>query len=499
MRQVALRRCSNAVDQGLIPVKLSLKLAVLLAAVLAMLAAGGSFAEASLPPPAGLAQGAAPLASVPLLTPPPVDTAAELASITKQRPPAAPPQFGVSLALSATPAVQGAWETLPDGTALWRVRVRSAGAQALSVGFARYGMPAGGKLLVYDPTYQQVHGPYTAQDNEAHGQLWTAFVPGEELVLEAQLPAGAPRDLLALELGSVVHAVLDPFGTAIEKSGSCNLDVVCPEAEPWRSQVRSVARIVYTLGGRAYLCTGALVNNTAQDGRPLFLTAAHCGITEANAPTVVTYWNFQSPACRVPGSAASAATGVGSLSQTLSGAVFRASYAPSDMTLLELDDPVPASYSPYWAGWDRSPDPPTSAVAVHHPSGDEKRISFEFDPASVTSVNSAFSPGDGTHIRIADWDLGTTEPGSSGSPLFNQHGLVVGQLHSGSAACSGAVNSGSDWYGRLHTSWTGGNAPGTRLSDFLDPLALGLTQLAGTDGPPPPNYTNYNYLPVVKE
>jgi hypothetical protein len=474
------------------------KSGVFVAAIVALLAAGGAFAQPSVPPPPPeLAQGATPLDSIPVLIPPPVDTQAELATILGQQPDGTPPQFGVTLAVSATPAASGRWETLSNGESLWRLRVRSAEAQALSVGFAKYAMPAGGSLTVYDPAYVQIHGPYTAQDNEAHGELWTAPVPGAELVLEARLPAGTPHERLAFELVTVVHAVIDPFSRVIEKSGSCNVDVVCPDAEPWRSQIRSVALIMYSRGTGAYNCTGALVNNTAQDQRPLFLTANHCGITSANAASVVTYWNFQSPTCRTPGSAASGSTGVGSLSQTLSGAIFRAAYAPSDMTLLELDDPVPAAYNPYWAGWDRNAAPPTSAIAVHHPRGHEKRISFEFDPTTVTSEGGVNSPGSGTHIRVANWDKGTTEPGSSGSPLFNQLGLVVGQLHSGSAQCSGAVNQGSDWYGRLFTSWNGGGTASSRLSDYLDPLRLGVTQLYGINSGPPPNYTATRFMPVV--
>jgi lysyl endopeptidase len=477
--------------------KVRLKIAVFCTTIIALIAAGGAFAQASVTPPPELAQGAAALDMVPVLEPAPVDTQTELPAILGQQPDGTPPQFGVTLTASANPASSGLWETLPSGEGLWRLRVRSAEAQALSMGFARYAMPEGGQLMVYDPAYTQVHGPYSAQDNEAHGQLWTAAVPGEELVLEVRLPAGTPHERLELELATVVHAVVDPFSRVIEKSGSCNVDVVCPDAEPWRSQIRSVARMLYTLGGRAYFCTGALINNTAQDHRPLFLTANHCGITSANAASVVTYWNFQSPSCRAPGSAASAGTGVGSLSQTLSGAIFRAGYAPSDMTLLELDDPVPAAYNPYWAGWDRTAAPPTSAIAVHHPRGHEKRISFEFDPTTVTSEGGTSSPGSGTHIRVADWDKGTTEPGSSGSPLFNQLGLVVGQLHSGSAECSGPVNSGSDWYGRLFVSWNGGGSSSTRLSNFLDPLRLGVTQLYGIDSGPPPNYVPVRFLPVV--
>ena len=33
------------------------------------------------------------------------------------------------------------------------------------------------------------------------------------------------------------------------------------------------------------------------------------------------------------------------------------------------------------------------------------------------------------------WELGVTEGGSSGSPLFDQNGRIIGQLFGGTATC----------------------------------------------------------------
>ncbi|MBD3222870.1 T9SS type A sorting domain-containing protein, partial [bacterium] len=99
----------------------------------------------------------------------------------------------------------------------------------------------------------------------------------------------------------------------------------------------------------------------------------------------------------------------------------------------------------------------------------EKAISFEDDPTTTTSYLGTSSPGNGTHIRVADWDDGTTEPGSSGSPLYSPDGHIVGQLHGGYAACG---NDLADWYGRVSVSWNGGGTGSSRLSDWLDPLGL---------------------------
>ena len=145
---------------------------------------------------------------------------------------------------------------------------------------------------------------------------------------------------------------------------------------------------------------------------------------------------------------------------------------------MELDDPINPDFNVYWAGWDHSGADATNATAIHHPNTDEKRISFEYHPTTVTSYLGTTVPGDGTHVRITDWDLGTTEPGSSGSPLFDQNHRIIGQLHGGYAACG---NDDSDWYGRFYTSWTGGGSPASRLSDWLDPENSGQLFLNGRD------------------
>jgi V8-like Glu-specific endopeptidase len=356
------------------------------------------------------------------------------------------------------------------------LRVSSPGALSLNLGFTRYVMPPGGLLFIYSPDYSTVIGPFTEVDNEVHGQLWTPLVPGEEIVIEVRLPAGA-ESRLELGLTWVNHGYRE-VGSAQdksgEKSGSCNVDVVCSQGDNWREEIRSVGR--YTRSG-IYLCTGALVNNTAQDRKPYFLTADHCGITDDNAPSVVVYWNYENSTCRTPGSPESGQPGDGQLNQSNTGAFLRADYSPSDMTLIELDDPINPAFNPYWAGWDRANTAPNSATTIHHPQGQEKRISFEYNPTTTTSWGGTIVPGDGTHIRVEDWDLGTTEGGSSGSPLFNPDRRIVGQLHGGSAACG---NDLSDWYGRFYVSWNGGGANSTRLSNWLDPLNSGVTVLNGT-------------------
>ena len=374
----------------------------------------------------------------------------------------------------------GTWEDLGDGTIRWRLQIHAEGASSLNFGFSKFFMPPGGELYVYDTVKSMVRGPYTDRDNEVHGELWTPVVFGDTAIIEVIVPVEFLSSL-ELELTQVSHGYREFWKSSADKSGGCNIDVVCPAGNGWRDQIRAVA--AYSRGG-SRLCTGQMINNTAGDLTPYFLTANHCGMNSSNAASMVVYWNYENSVCRTPGAGA-AGPGDGSLSDSQTGAIFRASRGASDFTLLELDDDPNPAFDVFWTGWDRSTSPKTG-TAIHHPDGEEKRISFDFDSPTTTSYLGEPVPGDGTHWRITAWDEGTTEPGSSGSGLWNDEMRLIGQLHGGFAACdpftSPDDNDESDWYGQFAVSWDAGAGAADRLSNWLDPVGGNPISLNGTSG-----------------
>lgn len=421
-----------------------------------------------------------PLKQVAALTLPPLDNAQLLADELARRGPGIAPRFAETIEVNVSPATAGTWED-KDGISVWRLRVPSPGAQSLNFGFSQFYMPAGGQLLLYPPNKKNVQGPFTPADNEEHEELWTPIVPGDEVVIEVSLPT-AVKDQLRLHLKTVNHDFLG-FGTIAASilSGSCNLDVVCGAEDGWGivDQYRDIIQSVAVMGrnGNTF-CTGFLVSNARQDCTPFFMTANHCGVSAGNAPSLVVYWNYINSTCRQPGTPASGAPGNGTLADFNTGAIHRASYAPSDMTLVELDDPVSPTANAWFAGWDaRDVLETDTVIAVHHPSTDEKRISFQFDGVYRGSWGSGATPvADGTHVVIEDWDIGTTEGGSSGSPIFDSEKRVIGQLHGGSASCNSQTY---DSYGWFHISWEGGGTNNTRLRNWLDPDNTGILVLDG--------------------
>ncbi|MFT5463446.1 MAG: lysyl endopeptidase [Planctomycetota bacterium] len=376
-----------------------------------------------------------------------------------------PPRFAIPYQVDINFVDTATWSLTSDDVAVGRLRVKAPQAVSLNLGFGEFDLPHQAKVLVHSSLDLALQmRPFTAADNDAHGELWTPVLLTDDLVIEVTLPRSQTKDLrLTLtQIGYGYRGFGDP--TAAE-SGSCNVDVVCPEGDDWQNEIPSVG--VISLGGSTF-CTGFLVNNTAGDGTPFFMTADHCGVRASNAASLVVYWNFENSTCRTPGSGSSGGNGNGSLSEFSSGSTFRAGRSTSDFTLVELDDD-PSAFGVTYSGWDRSGVDATSAIAIHHPNTDEKRISFEDQPTTTTSYLGNGIPGDGSHVRVTDWDLGTTEPGSSGSPLFDQNHRIIGQLHGGFASCSSQT---SDWYGKFSRSWTGPNSA-TRLSDWLDPIGSG--------------------------
>jgi hypothetical protein len=322
-----------------------------------------------------------------------------------------PPRYAVPHAVDISPTTHGIWERVNRRMLRWSFRISSPNALSINLGFERWSMPLGAEMYISSSDGNEVVGPFTAADNKPHGQLWTPVLPGDDILLEVLIPRGERLALgHQIELTSINVGYRGFFEGSDARSGSCNVDVVCSEGDDWWDEIPCVA--VISTGGSTF-CTGFMVNNTSQDRTPFFMTANHCGVSGSSAPSLVTYWNYQNSWCRPPGSGDSGGAGDGSLNQFNTGSTYLASGSSSDYTLVVLDDQPNDAWEVSYCGWDATGDDATQAIAIHQPATDEKRISFEYQPTTTTSYLGEAIPGDGTHVRVEDWDLGTTEPGPS--------------------------------------------------------------------------------------
>ncbi|UCF66551.1 MAG: trypsin-like peptidase domain-containing protein [Acidobacteriota bacterium] len=398
---------------------------------------------------------------------PPVDLEGLLAEDERHRGKDLPYRVGHPMKADISPDRTGSWEILSDGSRVWRQQIVSRDALWIVLGFGTFRLQPGGALYVYDQNGSHVLGPFTAADVRAHGQLWLPPIEGESLIVELHWPASLGEQLPNIHLGTVSHGY-KPWGdiggtSKLEgetDAGSCNIDVNCPLGDAWQDEKRGVVNLLS--GGSGY-CSGSLIATAEKDCRNFVLTANHCVSGASTAASTVFQFNFERPQCNA---------GTPPTDQTVSGSVVRATYGASDFTLLEMDTEPPEAFAVFYNGWTRSTGAGTESWAIHHPSNDEKKISFNEDPL-VNGQN--YGPD---HWRVTEWEQGTTERGSSGSPLFDQDHRIVGQLHGGTASCTSIT---WDEYGKLDVSWTGGGTAATRLSDWLDPDGSGIVVQDGID------------------
>lgn len=367
-------------------------------------------------------------------------------------------RFGKDVLVNLNINTHGKWSTLSNGARIWRLAIESEGAKSLNLIFSRFNLPTSSKLFVYTPNGETVKGAYTEANENKNGGFAILPIAGDKIIVEYFAPVGVTQNP-ELEISYVIHGYrsFNKDAKDFGGSGNCNNNVVCPEGNPWDAQIRSVV-LLLTGNGTRY-CSGAAINNTANDGTPYVLTANHCGAGTND----IFVFNYKSPTC--------SPTQDWNLDNSVQGCTVRASNAGSDVCLVELDTDIPAEYNAFLAGWNRQNVPPPSAVSIHHPDCDVMKITFNNDATEIANYAGA----DCWHIL--DWEDGTTEPGSSGSPLFNENKQIIGQLYGGSANCSNNVD---DYYGRFVTSWSGAQA-NVRLRDWLDPSGSDLASVDGIE------------------
>jgi len=381
----------------------------------------------------------------------------------------APWRFGYNNYTNLNTTNAGSWFDLPNGARLWIVRVKCEGALTVNLTFENTNIPTGNLLYAYNPNKDFILGAFT-QEHIYDGQLGTELIPGEEAIIEYYV---APKNNLGhVQVATVTHGYRTAnefMQKAFGSSGSCNMNVNCPDGLPWTQQRNSSVMLV---SGGSGFCSGALINNTQNDGKPYVLTANHC---YSNPATWVFRFNWQATDCVNPASSPTF--------QSLSGAVLRSRRTPSDFCLVEItgglvNGTVPLDYNPYFSGWDNSGAIPTSTVSIHHPSGDIKKISFD---DAAPSISQGMGSSEANSTWTVEWDRNTTtEGGSSGSPLFDQNHRIIGQLWGGGASCQNL--SAPDYYGRVANSWVPAGSNSTnQLKFWLDPTSSGATFIDGYD------------------
>ena len=388
----------------------------------------------------------------------------------------------------------GQYTLLPGGENIWRLHLKANDATAIMLYYSDFYIPEGGRLFIYSPDKSQLLGAYTNRTHPSGGLFATEFIECDELILE-YVTSETSKEKPRIAIGEIVYgyniaalrAVCGTQPTGL--SGDCNVNIDCEEGEAWQNEKKSVCYMVQKITGApsCYMCTGALLNNTAEDFKPLILTALHCGYhnntlfaTQEDLQQWMFYFNRERDGC--------SNTSLGKVVKSMTGCQLLAGTGLGGGTegmLLCLKDTIPADYDVYYNGWDRSGDIATSGVCIHHPQGDYKKISTFDAPIQSVTFTGPF-----TCISNAHWSVvfretangwGVTEGGSSGSPLFNEKKLVVGTLSGGpdyNPICN--YPWAANLYGKLSYHWDRYKADSTsRMDVWLDPLNKGVKTLSG--------------------
>ncbi len=350
------------------------------------------------------------------------------------------------------------------------------------------------RAALVEASYPDVHGYYlnvstTTGIEDVRKPNWSATIIYRD-TLSSKL--GSDRlsnvdEALKTCTSCVITRVIwtfKPEATATE-AGSCHINMGCPEALSYVDLGESVCRITALIDGMVYYSSGVLVNNTANDGRPLLLTAEHNGLdffnnrfaTQADLDQWLFYFRFETNTCN--GLPIPLNTEIYEGATLLARSFDQGGTTGSDFALLEILDTTFNRHNHTFSGWSRALTPPQSGVSIHHPMAQLKRISFFQSAPSLDVFDFQSTP---IHWKVF-WSPtqsghGTTEPGSSGAPLYDENNRIVGNLSGGFSSCDDLNR--EDYYGAFFHHWDmNGSRSDQQLAPWLDPLDINPIHLDG--------------------
>lgn len=429
----------------------------------------------------------------------------------------------------------GTWSYLDDGSKIWRLSVSVSGAKAIGFYYDQFHLPKGVKLFVSNENGRQILGAYTeANNNTSFNDFANEPVQGSVANIEMNIPAGVAEKDIIFHINDVAAyyrgvGVLDqnfsgdnhstPARPTAGNSAPCNVDANCP-LPPFAPSDYHVAKqasvqitIRSTSGTALGVCSGTLINNTSnvENGTcvPYLLTASHCDDENSFDDVHYSQWlfrfNYRYDSCG--GNTMPDPSGIHT---TMVGATFKArSFYPSmpgtpgmppklvgDFLLLQLKQQPSADLGTYLNGWNRNLDIASDDdyynffVGFHYPLGDVEKQSVGYTVQSNGTFNQ--NQVNATHWYIP-FSIGGTEPGSSGSGLFDVDGRLIGDLSGGTS--SGCQNNPTfddfgkeGLYSKISYNWDNdydqlshprpaGQEKQSRLKDWLDPANTGLMKL----------------------
>lgn len=372
---------------------------------------------------------------------------------------------------------------------IYRLLIHSKNAKSINLIFEPISLPDNAKIFLCRPDGGEIYGAYTNK-SFAGNVFATTPVSGDSIMIQCEVSI-ASSDSFSATISSV-NTGFDQLRAlpAIGKAQNCETDITC-QNNGVEDQSRAACLII--INGTRY-CSGTLI---ATDNNPnsFVLTSAHCLRNSSNkfdatlANKCVFYFDYNSPICETQI--------LSSYEKSISSSEVACAHPAKDMALLKLSQRPPVDYMTYESGWNIELAPRGPVTCIHHPNGDMKKISISDNAPAPISF-----PVDGlaedSHWLIDTWAIGITEEGSSGAPLYDANGLIIGALSGGSSFCN---SRGDDKFWRLNNVWDDVSSTPTNIMSILDPSLSGITRLKGKETNEKRCYSlkNYNSFSELEE
>lgn len=363
----------------------------------------------------------------------------------------------------------------------YQVELYSEGARGLAVHFDNLENIIPGQLQLHlkSGSSQSVYIPSNF-DNSSNGLL-SQYVPGDSVILEwTGTEAEASKAHAHID-----HLVHDSVGvSALQKStlqsnvvfptyniaNQCTNDAICSQSDAYTDQRRSVAQYFFRYNLNVYAtCSGVMLNSVPQKGAQYLLSAEQC--IQFSRPSWLrestVLFSYQRKRCndyseRQP-----------YYGDQVIGLEILTAAKNTDMVLFKVIERIPDEFNVYLAGWDARRRIYDNVLAFNYPLADVKK---------VVQMKGCLGPlvpfGQATYgSKVVNYDLpyfyqmiptsGRSWAGSTGGPLFNTYGLVIGQLSQIVQKSSSNVCSTREFYGGFAPSYY--NVGARSLKNFLNP------------------------------
>ncbi|TDJ04181.1 MAG: serine protease [Deltaproteobacteria bacterium] len=340
----------------------------------------------------------------------------------------------------------GRFQTTDDGGFVWALAIGSEGANGIRVHLKNFSLPANADMYFFN-LEGEAHGPYQGRGRNGDGDFWTNTVFSETaVILLRQFGPATQQDQrnLAFVIDRVGHIgggfpVSGPQGHLFSHdqcgNASCVLDASCGGLGPAAPAADAVAKIEWVQGRFIFTCSGGLIADT--DGsaqRNLFLTANHCISKKRNASNMETFFFYTTSSCNGNCLASPPTSTIGST-------ILRTSQN-GDFTLLELSENPPSGTM--FLGFNNSLIAFTGGAELYRISNPNFGPQvFSHHQVDLNKPTCGTLPR-GEFIYSVDVE-GATDGGSSGAPVVNSAGEIVGQLFGCCGFnCSNVCNKGAN-------------------------------------------------------